>query len=62
MLNEKQGARLSISGWLHGPVNVKQTIIQEPLPVMKPPTNYDPNDVIFSLSIVILEDFAASFF
>jgi hypothetical protein len=44
-LNEKQGARLSINGWLHGPVNVRPTPIVEPLPVAKPATKFQSNDV-----------------
>jgi len=44
-LNEKQGARLSINGWLHGPVNVRSIPIVEPLPVAKPAAKFESNDV-----------------
>ncbi|CAF0727816.1 unnamed protein product [Adineta ricciae] len=45
VLNEKQGARLSINGWFHGPVNFRPTPIFEPLPIAKPATKFQSNDL-----------------
>ena len=45
VLNEKQDTRLSINGWLHGPVNIRSKPIVEPLPIAKPATKFESNDV-----------------
>jgi hypothetical protein len=45
VLNDKQVARLSVNGWLHGPVNMRPTPVNEPLPVIKPATKFQSNDV-----------------
>ncbi len=44
-MNEKQGTRLSINGWFHGPVNVRPIPTVESLPVMKSATKFQSNDV-----------------
>ncbi|CAF3909557.1 unnamed protein product [Rotaria sordida] len=45
VLNEKQGARLSINGWLHGPINARPVPIFEPLPATKPATKFQQTDL-----------------
>ena len=45
MLNEHQGARLSINGWLHGPVNHRPSPLLERLPIAKPASEYQAQDV-----------------
>ncbi len=44
-MNEKQGARLSINGWFHGPVNARPITIVEPLPITQSATKFQSNDV-----------------
>lgn len=48
MLNEKQGTRLSINGWFHGPVNARPASIVEPLPITKTATKFQSIDVEFT--------------
>ncbi|CAF1235707.1 unnamed protein product [Adineta steineri] len=45
VLNAKQGARLSINGWLHGPVNAKSTSMFEPFPTTKAATKFQTTDL-----------------
>lgn len=45
VLNPKQGTRLSINGWLHGPVNHRSSLAIESLPIAKPANKFQSNDV-----------------
>lgn len=45
VLNAKQEPRLSINGWIHGPINPRSSPIFEPLPATKPPAKFQQLDV-----------------
>ncbi|CAF3928895.1 unnamed protein product [Rotaria sp. Silwood2] len=45
VLNEKQGARLSVNGWLHGPINPRPVPVFEPLPATKLATKFQQTDL-----------------
>ncbi|CAF2711410.1 unnamed protein product [Rotaria sp. Silwood2] len=45
VLNEKQGARLSVNGWLHGPITPRPVPVFEPLPATKLATKFQQTDL-----------------